>query len=334
MLSTLPTYLKNKLKSYTFEEVSVGCSAADVYRFFNKKETLFLKVGKAGSLETEYDNLEYLQRKLTVPEVIYYCYGLENGKEYLLTKSLSGEMACSPDNLEKPNQTVKLLAKAIKIFQGVDVNDNNKEYQNVDISNCNSNILTKKKIKNTKDLQSRKVNNSICNCNLNDYHPPKLTIDDRLKLGKFNIDNDLLIPFEPIERFGKTFSSYNEIYEFLLKNNPILNNNIFNMIDNFNHKKKAIYTENFVLSHGDFSLPNVFFDNSKLGGFLDLGELSISDFWYDIAICIKSIRFNFINFAPNFNKDVEELVDLFLKELGLNFSPIIDYYELMYKLTV
>ena len=66
--------------------------------------------------------------------------------------------------------------------------------------------------------------------------------------------------------------------------------------------------EDLVLSHGDFCLPNVFIDNGKFSGFVDVGRMSICDRWNDIAICLRSLRSNFsgryngINY-PGFDED-------------------------------
>lgn len=47
-----------------------------------------------------------------------------------------------------------------------------------------------------------------------------------------------------------------------------------------------------VLSHGDFCLPNIFFENGKVSGFIDLGSAGIGDKWKDIALCYRSLRWN------------------------------------------
>ena len=48
-----------------------------------------------------------------------------------------------------------------------------------------------------------------------------------------------------------------------------------------------------VLSHGDFCLPNIFFDNGKISGFIDLGDMGVGDKWRDIALCWRSLKHNF-----------------------------------------
>ena len=73
-----------------------------------------------------------------------------------------------------------------------------------------------------------------------------------------------------------------------------------------------------VFSHGDASLPNIFFNNDSVGGFIDVGECGVADKWFDIAICYKSIKRNF--------PDRKDLLDLFLTELGETYSSKIEFY--------
>lgn len=47
-----------------------------------------------------------------------------------------------------------------------------------------------------------------------------------------------------------------------------------------------------VLSHGDLCLPNIFIDNGKISGFIDLGDMGIGDKWRDIALCFRSLKWN------------------------------------------
>lgn len=48
-----------------------------------------------------------------------------------------------------------------------------------------------------------------------------------------------------------------------------------------------------VFSHGDFCLPNVFLENGRIKGFIDLDRAGICDKWNDIALCYRSLKHNF-----------------------------------------
>ncbi|MBR6790285.1 MAG: aminoglycoside 3'-phosphotransferase [Oscillospiraceae bacterium] len=47
-----------------------------------------------------------------------------------------------------------------------------------------------------------------------------------------------------------------------------------------------------VFSHGDPCMPNIFFADGKVSGFIDLGDAGIADRYRDIAICLGSLRRN------------------------------------------
>lgn len=51
--------------------------------------------------------------------------------------------------------------------------------------------------------------------------------------------------------------------------------------------------EEMVFTHGDYCLPNILVNNYELAGFVDLGLSGIGDKYQDLALCARSIRFNF-----------------------------------------
>ena len=51
--------------------------------------------------------------------------------------------------------------------------------------------------------------------------------------------------------------------------------------------------EELVISHGDFCLPNLFFNNGMMSGLIDLGRAGVADKWCDIALCYRSVKDNF-----------------------------------------
>ena len=47
------------------------------------------------------------------------------------------------------------------------------------------------------------------------------------------------------------------------------------------------------LIHGDFCLPNIFFQGDCLSGMIDLGRAGLADRWQDIALCYRSLKHNY-----------------------------------------
>lgn len=130
--------------------------------------------------------------------------------------------------------------------------------------------------------------------------PFRNDINYKLGIAEFNVKNKLLT--EPmVSTLGKKFNSYEDLLKYLKDNKP---------------------NEQLVFSHGDTSMPNIFLYKNNVSGFIDMGECGVSDKWFDIAIACKSIRRNFNN-----EQYSNTLINLFLKELNLEYSTIIDYYE-------
>lgn len=48
-----------------------------------------------------------------------------------------------------------------------------------------------------------------------------------------------------------------------------------------------------VLTHGDYCLPNIFGNDNRLVGFIDVGCSGIVDKWSDLTSCIWSLNYNF-----------------------------------------
>ena len=82
-------------------------------------------------------------------------------------------------------------------------------------------------------------------------------------------------------------------------------------------------SEDLVVCHGDFCLPNVLFDGGEVSGYVDLGELGIADRWWDLAIATWSVTWNL---GPG-------LEGAFLDAYGVPLDEARrDYYRLLYDL--
>lgn len=51
-------------------------------------------------------------------------------------------------------------------------------------------------------------------------------------------------------------------------------------------------SEDLVLCHGDYCLPNVLLKDGCVSGYVDLGEMGLADRWHDLAIATWSVTWN------------------------------------------
>lgn len=112
-----------------------------------------------------------------------------------------------------------------------------------------------------KQLWSIDIKNCPCNN----------TLDFKLAAARFNVENGLvdIDNTEPETFCENGFQSPEELLKWLEENKP---------------------KEELTLTHGDFSLQNIFAENDKISGFIDLGKAGIADKWQDIAICYRSLK--------------------------------------------
>jgi len=118
-------------------------------------------------------------------------------------------------------------------------------------------------------------------------------IDIKLAIAKHNMEMNLIKPENMEKETKNKFKTIEAVYKYLVENKP---------------------EEQLCFSHGDLSLPNIFYKDDEISGFLDLGDAGIADYWYDIAILVKSIRRNYedvkyekmlfdcLNVEPDYNK--------------------------------
>lgn len=116
--------------------------------------------------------------------------------------------------------------------------------------------------------------------------PCNQTLTNKLENARYQVENRLvdLENVEP-ETFGEGgFASPAHLLRWLEENRP---------------------EESPVLSHGDYCLPNVFFADGQVAGFLDLGRCGVADQWLDIAILWRSLRDNFNGTHGYLNPDFD-----------------------------
>lgn len=80
------------------------------------------------------------------------------------------------------------------------------------------------------------------------------------------------------------------------------------------------------LTHGDYSLQNIFALNGEISGYIDLGKAGAADKWQDIAICYRSLRHVFSSDKRNTGFDP----DLLFEKLGVEKDQRkLKYYTLL-----
>ncbi len=140
--------------------------------------------------------------------------------------------------------------------------------------------------------------------------PIKNDLNTRLAEAGYRVEHGLVdIDDAEPETFGEGgFKNPQDLLEWLYNNQP---------------------AEDFVLSHGDFCLPNVFIENDKFSGFVDVGKMGVSDRYQDIALCYRSLKHNFSGkYSGTAYGDFDE--DLFFKCLGIKPDwDKIKYYILL-----
>ena len=100
------------------EEVTIGCNSK-VYRIRKKSKVFYLKI--ADHLSKESIMLDYLKGKISVPEKIFY--EKYNGKSYILSKEIKGEMLCSKYYEEHPLEGIDIIIDAFNHLYNIDYSD-------------------------------------------------------------------------------------------------------------------------------------------------------------------------------------------------------------------
>ncbi len=128
--------------------------------------------------------------------------------------------------------------------------------------------------------------------------PCSNVVAEKLSQVKCQIENKLVDTDHLDEKTlsARGFSSLWGLYDFLNENQP---------------------TQDFVFSHGDFCLPNVFISGEEITGYIDWGCGGIADRWQDITSCVRSLRYNAINCAGYNEADFLNYKKLLFNELEI-----------------
>lgn len=140
--------------------------------------------------------------------------------------------------------------------------------------------------------------------------PTYNTLEDKIKHAKGNVEKGLVkTQYFERELQGK---SGQEVYDEMLKYYP-----------------KSF---DLVLCHGDVCMPNFMYLKGKVTGWIDVVGCGVNDRYLDIAIALRTLRFNFEWVNQEFSK---AYMDLFLNSYGIKQLDMdkVKFYILLDELT-
>ena len=131
--------------------------------------------------------------------------------------------------------------------------------------------------------------------------PFDFTLDAALGLARQRVEDGLVIPVTDFHAEHRHLTPQ-EALDHLESNRPD--------------------TDDHVLCHGDYCLPNVLIDDAGgVAGYVDLGELGVADRWWDLAVATWSVTWNLGHGWEG----------SFLDTYGIELDPERSaYYRLMY----
>ena len=134
--------------------------------------------------------------------------------------------------------------------------------------------------------------------------PKRRTVHTQLDEAKKRMENGELNGVQP-----KAFSDFETLLSYLYAIAP---------------------QDDFVFSHGDYCLPNVFLSEEGVCGFVDLGRAGVSDRYEDIYMCLWSMRYNFVTLGDMEESRFSECERIFFEALGMERDgEKLRFYELL-----
>lgn len=118
LIQSLPEEIRKQIegKEYTIDDI--GKSGSKILIF----DDLVLKITDKSSDDRDaVKMMRWLEGKLPAPKVISFVEDEEH--RYLLMTRIRGKMSCDKYYMERPDELIPILAKAIKMIWGIDIKD-------------------------------------------------------------------------------------------------------------------------------------------------------------------------------------------------------------------
>ncbi|MCE7743083.1 MAG: aminoglycoside 3'-phosphotransferase [Candidatus Heimdallarchaeota archaeon] len=119
-----PKELEKLIKDFNWEDNTFGYSGTFVFKLTRDQEILYLKINQPKSdfnLEKEKTILEWLERKLPVPTVLYFDIAEE--REFLLLSEVEGTNSHIAKTDDEKITNIKILAEGLKMIHSINLKE-------------------------------------------------------------------------------------------------------------------------------------------------------------------------------------------------------------------
>ena len=215
----LPAELIPFFKHATLFDSSCSQEARVIY--LEKNEGFFLKLAPSGTLQREAELTAWFFKNALAPEVLFY--GSRDGRDFLLTRKLSGTDGTDAALLSEPKLLCRLVAASLR--------------------------------------------------SLHETKAADCPVQDRMGAYTSSVEKGFREGrFDPSLLGERAYSRAEEAYAVFQQGRHLLKNE--------------------VLIHGDACLPNLIVKDSRLAGFIDLGNGGLGDRHVDLFWAVWSLWFN------------------------------------------
>ena len=254
----LPGRIRMAVENREPRAVSIGRSGARVWVFDDR----VLKVERTSpAADREYELLSWLDGRANAARVIDF--ERQDEFNYLLETRVPGVMTCDKDALQDPVAVTHALAQGLIALRDISVAE----------------LLPAAPVEG--DGPQPAPSGSI---RFDSRAAPLLVrTRERFKRGQIHhsdLSDECLSAFVNMPtprlrrdaRGSSDFPSVNSVLSWLDRNRP---------------------TETLAFVQGDYCLPNVFMHSGRFSGLIDFGRGGVADAWMDIALCVRSMWYNF-----------------------------------------
>ena len=251
----LPPRIRAAVEHRDARSSSIGRSGARVWVFDDR----VLKVERTSpEADREYEVLDWLDGRAGAPRILDF--ERADDTNYLLETKVPGIMTCSQDALYDPVGVTHALAQGLIALRDISITELMPAVQNDAPAGAAGSVRFDSRVAallaHTRDRFKR-----------GQIHHTDLSDDCLTSI--------LTMPTPKLRRDARgssDFPSVGSVLSWLDRNRP---------------------AETLGFVQGDYCLPNVFQHSGRFSGLIDLGRAGVADPWMDIALCVRSMWYNF-----------------------------------------